>query len=44
VREVAARLPDEADELEALDATEVESDMEEADFGDVDEAPEEAEA
>ena len=44
VREAAARLPDEADEPEPLDETEVESDAEEADVGDIDEVPEEAEA
>ena len=42
VREAAARLPDEADELEPLDAPETEGDVDQA--GDADAVPEEAEA
>ena len=43
VRKAAARLPDEAEEPEPLDETESESEAEEADAGDIDEVPEEAE-
>jgi len=44
VREVATRLPEEADEPEALCETEVESEAVETDASDIDEVPEEAEA
>jgi len=44
VREAAARLPQEAEDLELFDETEVESEAQEADAGDPDEAPEEVEA
>lgn len=44
VREAAARLPQEAEDLELLDETEVESEAQEADAGNPEDAPEEAEA
>ncbi len=44
VREAAASLPDEADEPEPLDETDIESDADEAEAGDADSVPEEAEA
>lgn len=44
VREAAARLPQEAEDLEALDEAEAESEAQEADTGDADDKPEEAEA
>lgn len=43
VREAAARLPQEAEDLEPLDETEVEGDAEEIDAGDGDGAREEVE-
>lgn len=44
VRKAAARLPQEAEDLEPLDEAEVESEAQEADAGDADAEPEEAEA
>ncbi len=44
VREAAARLPQEAEDLEPLDETEVEGEAEENEAGDGDDVPEEAEA
>src|SRR5690606_13310929 len=44
VREAAARLPDEAEELEPVDEIEAEGDTDEACADDTDEVPEEVEA
>ncbi len=44
VREAAARLPQEAEDLEPLDEADVEGDADEADARDTDEIPEESEA